>query len=696
MRRLMLALAVLAAVAPAASAWTQGSYEEAARRLCSGFGCGCEQYAVSGSTMPDLKFRDQPAHHCYRPLDAYPNASAYWSRPTLSECPAQEKASVWLSEASNSSGCERWKDIGIALHYFLDGKEFWNRVVAANRTCAGEQESEVNDYLLFGGAEWKSCSCGICVSGEDFADWLAEFRENAKPLVPADRPPKPTVVIVSNPLDAEAAGTVGRYLSNLSVNVTIAAPEDFAKVMNGALLVFLGGQNAPGVGPVIGGILTDSDKAAVLKSVFTGEVLKKTDVWIGGQTVYIIAGWGANETADAAWNARDILLEDASERALATNQSGERAPECATNADCGTTYFGPYVCSSRSQAARVPYMPVCSGGACTTRAGRPVTDGCPGGWVCISFAGCVHTDQLPHFTGLYRPILQSWVSSDRLAAMVGQRVKVVLYAKSSINDTVTCQYYGPDGWEDFGILKAGNRSYNSTAAVMLNFTAARPGTLNLTERIRCGNLTEDEEFLPMYYAEHNVTVLIYPQPIGFEVSVRPETVALASCTDRGSVAVKIENAGASNLTCDYRVGDARGRVFLPRPGAMYNRTVYRVTWSLENTTYGYLSYFSGSDFENTTYTYTDDDGVVITKNISQNLIDMYANQTRNFTIYAPVFHKNATSYLWDDPYWSESVFPVDSAECTVDAVQVKVTCQDQWGQKSAQERRIRLTLPRRP
>ncbi len=685
MRRLLTLLALLA-LAGAASAWEKESYEVLAERLCNEFGCQCMEEVKEGSTVPDTRFRDEPAQHCYKPMmDFSHQEPGAWSKPVLNECPALDKAVVWLDEASEAGGCDRWYYIGIALHYFMDAKEFWNQVIGVNQTCRREHEDAVNDYLRFG-RTWETCSCGVCVSSEDFIDWLAEYRERVKPLTEARHHSSPTVVILSNELDLPAATKLGYYLDNQKVDVIHASKDGFSQYKNSEFIVVLGGHRAPQTGSIVDSVLTDADKNKILKAVFDGVALKKTNVWVNGQTVYFIAGYGSNETASAAWSARDTVLDKA--RGLATSPD---TSECTVNSDCGTSYYGPWVCTNRQKAVRTLYRPVCRLGECVQRADRPSTVSCSAGKICLSFEGCVDKSLLRHYDGIYRPLFTSWLSSERVTAIKGHDVKLVLYARGyRLNDTMQCQYYdSSDGWTDMGDVTA-----NTTIETKLTLSSNSTGRIIFTQRIRCGNETSSGEFVTLYYGEHNFTLLSIPPPMAFTFTLTPANVTLDSCRGRQNVTLRIENLGATNITCNYTVGREVNTVFVPRVGSTVNRTERRWVFDQWNTTYTLLSYYSGSDFTNVSYESVDDDGDPVGTNITQEMIDQYANASKNVTYYNFTAELEVTArYRWDVPHWSKNIFWVDSDECSRYAIPVQVTCTDEYGQLTTLERIIYVDHP---
>jgi hypothetical protein len=82
-----------------------------------------------------------------------------------------------MERATKAQGCERWKYVGIASHYFFDSKCFWHQVTDEDYSnCHKPFEDGVGDKVkALGLSGWTVCKCGACVSGRDFESWLQEF-----------------------------------------------------------------------------------------------------------------------------------------------------------------------------------------------------------------------------------------------------------------------------------------------------------------------------------------------------------------------------------------------------------------------------------------------------------------------------------------------------------------------------------------
>ncbi len=687
MRRLLLAALGLALFSHFAYAWDAATYGEAASRICGQYMCGCESSAVEGASLPDARFMDGPAHHCYGAAWDYPEPKpGVWSRPTVVECPSLEKALAWLNRSAAESGCARWRGIGTALHYFLDSKEFWNTVVEANRSCVGEQEGEVGDYLVFGGPSWRSCQCGVCVSSGDFDAWFAEFRHLLKPLVGGADGPSATVV--SNDLDLPAARRLGGYLESWNVTVTYAAPAGFAPRLASGLMVVLGGQNAPGIGELVSGVFTEADRSSVLKAIFTGAVIVKGDVWAPGQTVYFIGGYGVNETANGAWGAREDVLSSALALAASEEPQAQDGGACKADSDCGGPYWGPYVCSSKKTASRVLYDPACRGGACVVKAGRPTSDGCGSGGFCVPMRGCVPLTEASSYDGLNLPSFDSWIVPERSTELIGRSISVVVRAKSRLDGDYSCEYYGGgSGWASMG-------SVNSTLSreMAVNVSSAVPGRHVRAIRVRCLNGSSGAESRTVYYGEHNFTLDAVAPPIVFSAALSPENVVLSDCFDTANVTLRIDNLCGHALACDYLVGNSVASMTVRPVGGVYNVSEYRWIVLRENKTYVYPDRFSAGDFAHA-YEYVDSEGRVVRRKAAGGAASSYIENPENLTVVyvTPIINRTST-YQWDYPHWGVNTFTVGSDECALSEIPVTVSCTDQYNQRSTLSRKIRLTL----
>lgn len=165
-----------------AFAWQSETHAKLAEKVCLDFDCGCISDVREGAVAPDREFRDFINHHCYLQnrsvsevlkglklagefhdnISAPCEPSEYYSCPKKDSCPALEKMRFWLSESRKDTGCGRWRDIGIAAHYYFDSRVFWHKVQNENYDkCHEPFEGRVERKFEAGdGSNWTIEACG--------------------------------------------------------------------------------------------------------------------------------------------------------------------------------------------------------------------------------------------------------------------------------------------------------------------------------------------------------------------------------------------------------------------------------------------------------------------------------------------------------------------------------------------------------
>lgn len=160
-------------------AWGSITHAALAEKVCSDFNCTCVAEAREGANVPDNTFKDFINHHCYNTSASCPKSEdGLWKCPAKNNCPAYGKMSQWLFAAKNATGCERWRNIAIASHYFFDTKVFWHSVQDENYyACHEPFETKVNGKFREGTGGWTVYQCGISVNASEFGPWVQEFEE---------------------------------------------------------------------------------------------------------------------------------------------------------------------------------------------------------------------------------------------------------------------------------------------------------------------------------------------------------------------------------------------------------------------------------------------------------------------------------------------------------------------------------------
>ncbi len=168
-------LAIVLIISPA-SAWQWETHSKLAEKVCRDFGCECISEIREGAIAPDKEFKDNINHHCYNLLSPC-EPSKYYSCPKKNGCPALEKMNLWIAESRNKADCARWRDIGIASHYFFDSKVFWHKVQDEDYTKCHElfegkveKKFDEND-----GSNWIIEACGAEENYTDMMQYVSDF-----------------------------------------------------------------------------------------------------------------------------------------------------------------------------------------------------------------------------------------------------------------------------------------------------------------------------------------------------------------------------------------------------------------------------------------------------------------------------------------------------------------------------------------
>lgn len=180
--------------APPAFAWQSETHARLAEKACRDFSCSCISEIRDAATIPDREFRDNINHHCYfqQPEtlkgleirnDFHDNLSTscapskYYDCPKKNDCPALEKMERWIAESKGKNGCEKWKDIGIASHYFFDSKVFWHKVQNEDYyKCHEPFEGKVEKRFEGGdGGNWTIEACGAKENYTNMVGYVNDF-----------------------------------------------------------------------------------------------------------------------------------------------------------------------------------------------------------------------------------------------------------------------------------------------------------------------------------------------------------------------------------------------------------------------------------------------------------------------------------------------------------------------------------------
>jgi len=619
-----------------ATSWGPIVYDNAAERICDRYDCACKDPVKNAVMIPENTFRDSPSHHCYNITPKYDQYIVdEWKTPVSNDCPAGERMDIWLSEAKEQYGCNMWRSIGIALHYYLDSKEFWNTVILTNKSCVRDYDTSIDEYIKYGGQEWETCNCGICTTREDYEGLLQEFIEKIKDIIQARHYDEPRVLVLANSIDEENAKSIETYLRLNNIQVDWTNAQGFRKKKIDELIVILGGHNSPeGIGPIVGSILTEEEAASIINNRISGKTFSKLNVWASNQKIIIYSGYDMNQT-------RQTVLENLEEiKHEAETMTITKTPECTKPSDCGTEYYGIPVCSM-GVSTRMLYKPVCKNRKCTIKVVKASTERCAYNELCITGLGCTRKKSLTQREAVYRPNYTIKISPQSMVRFTNSNASAdIIIGNYGEFRTLECQQSTTgESWDDTIDI-----SINTTGKYNVSVTGwPSPKTVTYNYQIRCGNITSNFRNIT-FETTTGFTVTWVARPMQFVVEVEPQSILMDSCNDLKFVNITVKNLGVKNITCNYSTDYfSETGITILNPGNTVNWTdTYKYSQvTLVNVT-NYSTYFN---------------------------VNFTSSQWLNWT--------NITnSITWDVPHWANKSVGVYTGDCSITEYPIKVTCRD--------------------
>jgi len=98
----------------------------------------------------------------------------------------------------------------------------------------------------------------------------------------------PQVILVANSID-RARSPLETELSD-EFDVVFTTPSKFKKYKTSERIIFLGGPDATGVGPIVDELLTEEEEDYLRAELWNNGLYQRKDVWAEGQTVLVVAG----------------------------------------------------------------------------------------------------------------------------------------------------------------------------------------------------------------------------------------------------------------------------------------------------------------------------------------------------------------------------------------------------------------------
>jgi hypothetical protein len=137
------------------------------------------------------------------------------------------------------------------------------------------------------------------------------------------------VLVLANSIDHDMAGDLYNTLSRHGYETVHVTAQGFAELNSSRYIIILGGHRSPeGVGDIVGGMLSGVEKKRLLSGPGAGFMFRRSDVWSAGQVVWILAGYGKEDTrlahevyASAVIGELDNLTVDVFENVLISSHS---------------------------------------------------------------------------------------------------------------------------------------------------------------------------------------------------------------------------------------------------------------------------------------------------------------------------------------------------------------------------------------
>ena len=107
---------------------------------------------------------------------------------------------------------------------------------------------------------------------------------------------KPKIVVLANSIDYGRASDFFGFLENKGIEITHATADDFDQYKNEKFIVILGGPDAPeGVDEIVQEVLSEVEQDSIREAGARKKYMK-TNIWVQGQNVMVIAGPNRQET----------------------------------------------------------------------------------------------------------------------------------------------------------------------------------------------------------------------------------------------------------------------------------------------------------------------------------------------------------------------------------------------------------------
>ncbi len=282
---------------------------------------------IHPATASPQIFDDPGNHKDYLHCPIVQGGSAAWICGDRISRPSYNTALKWFNAAEDAGSlCMRVHLFCVAGSYYADSQNTFQQVNFISNGCDDNimdsiDRSIANNLTTYGSNQLCRFDNGVRgTNHRDYKQRMGESSETVSKIIAnltaagmelKEKPisPKNGVVLLANSIDLRLAGEFIDYLESNRVPVIYANATSFQRLRYSSRIIVLGGQNAPeGVGEISSKLLTEEQELSLLAPGASG-MMAKAGVWDTNQTVMLLAGNTAGDTARAWQNNRGRILE---------------------------------------------------------------------------------------------------------------------------------------------------------------------------------------------------------------------------------------------------------------------------------------------------------------------------------------------------------------------------------------------------
>lgn len=180
--------------------WGRSTLEINAEIICAKFSdcvnLKCMDEIREGAIYPSYTIRDYGNMDYYRECTIVSEPWCYVKDETCKDCTTGEvtvnrpidEMDLHITLASGKDGCDKYNEIGKALNYFLQSKNYWHQVIGEKSFCVSNFENDVEQFFEAGQTNaWTVQSCEKLITADDFTEWVDEFTITIEDRLGAER-----------------------------------------------------------------------------------------------------------------------------------------------------------------------------------------------------------------------------------------------------------------------------------------------------------------------------------------------------------------------------------------------------------------------------------------------------------------------------------------------------------------------------